>query len=214
MAPEGESKKVKCLSAVLRSEGPPDTAETVISIPEYLAFAPQSSYSPRACADRSSDVGPVDDVFFEAIDVSLGGQSEKSNGRTSKKGGANTLEAILPVPESTIRIYCTHNVANNELRSHLRNSGITDESLLDILVPDVDQMDLSSQIAIPSLRSICCAVEGELRTFILPSYVICSPTAQNKMVVRSTSRVDFGFLPGNSVVGRYSRFYTLLISQD
>jgi len=136
MAPEDESKKAKSLSAVLRSKRPPHTAEVVISIPEYLTFTPQWSYSPRAGTDRSSDVGPVDDVFLEVIDISLGGQSEKCNGRTSKKGeGVDTLEAVLPVPESTIRIYCTHNVANNKLRSHLRNSGITEESLLDILGP-------------------------------------------------------------------------------
>lgn len=214
MAPEGESKKVKSLFAAFRSERHPHTAEAVISIPEYFAFAPQRPHSPRACTDHSSDVGPVDDVFLEVIDISLGGQSEKSNDQTSKRGeGANTLEVVLPMPENTIRIYCTHNVTNNELRSHLRNSGITDESLLDILVPDPDQVDLSSQIAIPSLRSICCAAEGELRTFILPSYFICSQNAQNKMVVRSTSRVDFGFLPGNSAVGRHIPFI-LLTSQD
>jgi hypothetical protein len=113
----------------------------------------------------------------------------------------NTLEAVPVVRENTIRVYCTYKVANIDLRSHLRNSGITDESLINALVADMDTVDLSLPLSIPSLRSLWCGAEGESRSLILPSYMTCWPAAKHMWVVRSTSRVAFGFLPGNSLVG-------------
>jgi hypothetical protein len=36
----------------------------------------------------------------------------------------NTLEAVPVLRENTVRVYCTYKVANIDLKSHLRISGI------------------------------------------------------------------------------------------
>jgi hypothetical protein len=177
--------------------------DIVISILEDRPIAPQEpSTSGGSSHCRSNRVSVDSNLFLEVVDISLEGHRSISLGRTVERYQVlNTLEAVPVVRENTIRVYCTCKVANIDLKSHLRSSGITDESLLNTLVANVDTIDLSLPLSIPSLRFLWCGVEGESRSLILPSYITCWPAATHKWIVRSTSRVAFGFLPGNSIVG-------------
>jgi hypothetical protein len=116
----------------------------------------------------------------------------------------NLLKDVPVMPENTVRVYFIYNVADNDLESHLRTSGITDENLLKTLLGEKNQFDPSLALALPSLRSLWNGAQSGSNSIFLPSWVLYSPGGKAKVVLHSTTRATCGFLSDNSAIGKSS----------